>query len=427
MPLSHWRVVPPDAKEAYEMFEEGSKLTKATSTKYALVGKIDKKEGSKLSVDLRKGCELIASAAVVLHDPSAGCSRSARSHSKKLARSVLATVISLIRSYVDGTASEGGDNNVGARRTGAVWDACDRYATLPKGNRNAMRRDLMVWTSEVLETTEEFGGYLELGPAKEEGEQEEGTSEGEKEEEDRWDDFCEGNTDQYVARELPIVEACVGLMKCTKGSLNLATKALEAVGKGLPQEEVGGGDDDDDADDEGSEKKEQTRDRKKRALQWMSDLHELARASGEGVTDLGACLYPPLRLESGDDHDHDHDHDRDENDGPKKGESTSTSSSSPSSELERQIDRQRNAVLAVTRFVLGADADASSSTAKEGGDDAEEEEEEGALLPLPEPLPGELTKMASRIAANATARGEQATEALRAASETASSASSTRR
>jgi len=50
--LSHWRTLPEAVQSAYDYIQKGAELCKATSTKYALVGKINADEGANLAVRL---------------------------------------------------------------------------------------------------------------------------------------------------------------------------------------------------------------------------------------------------------------------------------------------------------------------------------------------------------------------------------------
>eukprot|EP00568_Trieres_chinensis_P001362 CAMPEP_0183293138 /NCGR_PEP_ID=MMETSP0160_2-20130417/1940_1 /TAXON_ID=2839 ORGANISM="Odontella Sinensis, Strain Grunow 1884" /NCGR_SAMPLE_ID=MMETSP0160_2 /ASSEMBLY_ACC=CAM_ASM_000250 /LENGTH=163 /DNA_ID=CAMNT_0025454203 /DNA_START=55 /DNA_END=542 /DNA_ORIENTATION=+ len=104
LPLSHWRALSTDVAAAYRMIDDGSDRIRAASTKYTLVGKVDAAEGSKLSSDLLRGCELLGTGALVLHSPPAGCGRSARRYARAACRGAVSTVEALVRSFADGTA-----------------------------------------------------------------------------------------------------------------------------------------------------------------------------------------------------------------------------------------------------------------------------------------------------------------------------------
>lgn len=274
--LSHFRQVPESVTSAYDFLRQGASLCHGTSTKYTLMGKIDEDKANEIVVDLLKGCQLVATGCLVLHQDSIGCSRSVRHSVKQAGRAIVSTVSQLVEAFVNhsatATSSDGEHpNNVGAQRTGAVWQTCDAVAKLPVGNRNAMRRDLFTYVAECNESMNEFQELIDLGPSLAE---ERGAST-----EESWDDFLTGQSDQYSADEIPVAAACLFLIKCSRGSMNVLLKACEQVGSLL---------------EEGEHVSESTQQR----LDWMSRAHDLGRAVGDGMTDLGANLYPPLQREN---------------------------------------------------------------------------------------------------------------------------------
>ena len=200
-----------------------------------------------------------------------------------------------MKSFEDGSATEGvtfinttidhNTNNVAAQKTGAVWSACENIQRqLPKGNRAAMRRDLMVWVRDCNESAEEFDEVMELGPRPEKIPEAD---------EDCGDTFEE--EEQYTEKEMAVAKASVNVMKCCKNVLGLALKACECVGENIDEALHQANQEKTDSNDEDTVPI-QTKKRKTEILQWISNLHELARAVGEGVTDFGISLYPPLDL-----------------------------------------------------------------------------------------------------------------------------------
>ena len=93
-----------------------------------------------------------------------------------------------------------------------------------------------------------------------------------------WDAaFGAVGTDQhYNTTDHTIAEPRLGILKCSRGCINVSLQAMEAVGLAI-----------NDDDDENSNNK-------KASLRWISQLHDLARRVGTGITDLGSSLYPPL-------------------------------------------------------------------------------------------------------------------------------------
>jgi hypothetical protein len=97
--------------------------------------------------------------------------------------------------------------------------------------------------------------------------------------------------EQYTESEMKVAKASVNVMKCSKNLLGLTLKACECVGDyadKLSQQC-------DQKEDDGAQQNSQ---KQKDMLQWISNLHEMARTVGEGVTNFGILLYPPLDVTS---------------------------------------------------------------------------------------------------------------------------------
>eukprot|EP00934_Nitzschia_sp_Nitz4_P004687 Nitzschia sp. Nitz4//scaffold5_size260463//125686//126744//NITZ4_000983-RA/size260463-processed-gene-0.75-mRNA-1//1//CDS//3329555343//4677//frame0 len=253
--LSHYRQIPDDVSKAYELLTEGSQLVHGTATKYTLIGKIDEEEQKKLGADLLGGCEILGAAAYSLIQDATGCSYAVRRSVQRAALGVIVNVIHLAEAFDDHTAL---DKNIGAQKTGAVWDACDKILnrTVPQGNRNAIRRELFTWTRETNDTMEEFQEMVDQGPI-------------EMDDPNEMDDLF-GTDDQYSDSDLPVAKACMGLLKCSRGTLKLSLEGCEALG----------------------DKYTETSDVK--FLDWIMQIHGFARSVGEGITDMGSVMYPPI-------------------------------------------------------------------------------------------------------------------------------------
>jgi hypothetical protein len=294
--LSHYRVLPGNLQTAYTLLLQGAQLVRATATKYALVGAIDTKDQGNLGTDLLRGCELVGAAAhVTMQDPN-GCARALREHTQKAALAIYVATLRLVEAFhPDVIPSNKSDNkhnndnvviatitvaskenNVGAQKTGAVWEACDHIINkmLPKGNRNAMRREIFTWTRECNDTMEEFEELIELGP-KDENNNNDEIDEADNEDDDYFDD--DDGEDQYPEQEMPMARACLGLLKNSRGNMKIALETCEALGQ-LEQS----GDNDD------------------TCLEAILAVHQHAKKVGEGVTDLGSLMYPPLLPQSSD-------------------------------------------------------------------------------------------------------------------------------
>ena len=257
--LSHYREIPSEVKKAYELLHQGASLVHATSTKYTLVGKISKEDQKVLSADLLRGCELIGAATLSFLQDETGCSRAVRHYSMRASLAIFVNVTRLVESFEDESALE---QNVGAQKTGAVWEACDTILNkqLPQGNRNAIRRELFTWTSECNDTMKEFQDMIDLGPGE--------TGAGDTVEEEEEDFF--GDEDQYSDVELAIATSCLGVLKCSRGTMKVTLEACEHLGS----------------------KSVETQDEKH--LDKIAQLYAYARVVGRGITDFGSLLYPPL-------------------------------------------------------------------------------------------------------------------------------------
>ncbi|MGK3739862.1 MAG: hypothetical protein ACI90V_006709 [Bacillariaceae sp.] len=283
--LSHYRVLPDNVTTAYDLLQQGVQLVRHTSTKYALIGAINTNEQSTLGDDLLRGCELIGAAIHVTIEDSSGCSRAVRRYNQKAVLAIYIATLRLVEAFHPETirlssssatainittvqAVATAENNVGAQKTGVVWEACDHILNkmLPQGNRNAIRREIFTWTRECNDTMEEFQEMIDLGP-REAGVVEDNAIEEEDEDEDDFDD-----EEQYTDDDLPIAKACFGLLKISRGNLKIALETLEALGNKANNE---------------------TQDNDE-YLESIAKVHEYARIVGEGVTDLGSVMYPPL-------------------------------------------------------------------------------------------------------------------------------------
>lgn len=308
--LSHYREIPENIVTAYGLTVQGAQLVKATATKYALIGAIDTKDQGSLGADLLKGCELIGAAIHATTRDSCGCARAVQHYNQKAALSVYIATLRLVQAFhpelvatSSGSSNPGAtitstisaigsktvattgqiatkENTVGAQKTGAVWEACDHITNkmLPQGNRNAMRRELFTWTRECNDTMEEFEELIEMGPKeKDEGENDNEADEGYA---------CFGGLggdDQYSEEEMPIARACLGLLKNSRGNMKITMETCEALGKKLETDNT----------NESQTNKEH--------LEAILKIHQHARKVGEGVTDLGSLMYPPLLPQSTDD------------------------------------------------------------------------------------------------------------------------------
>jgi len=298
-PLTHYRQLPEPVVQAKDFLYNGAVVLHSTATKYSLLGTVDQVEQNKLKEDLIRGCNVMATGCVLVHEKAVGCSRALRKHIKRACRAVIDAVLQLVESFYNGSALV---DHVGAQKAGIVWQACDVIIEkkVPIGNRNAIRRDLYVYMMECQETMGEFNGLIEKGAAPPQpktddkakasttSENDKNKKEGEDDEDEddendaAWDAFAE-DEQLYLEQELPVATACVALVKVSRGTMNLTLQALEAVGSVLQEFLV-------------NERDPTPKDRAR--FEWMERLYTLALKVGDGMTDFGTNLYPALDLKA---------------------------------------------------------------------------------------------------------------------------------
>jgi hypothetical protein len=173
-----------------------------------------------------------------------------------------------------------------APKTGAIWEACEKIGKLPSNNRNAMRRDLLTWMMECQDTMDEFAELL-LVPTTATN-----ATTNNAVDMTTWEMFTSGQSDEYTVDEQPIAVASLALIKCSRGSLKVTLNACEAIGNHIvatTSSSTTTTTNDNHNERPGSESH--------RYLSWISKLHDAARAVGDGMTDLGSLMYPPLELD----------------------------------------------------------------------------------------------------------------------------------
>jgi hypothetical protein len=141
-----------------------------------------------------------------------------------------------------------------------------------------MRRELLVWSKDCTESICEFEGMLSSSPS---SRNDRSCSDEDEDEED------DGMEESYAESEMAVARASVNVMKCSKNVLGLILAACECVGEradtySMPSPA--------DIRDDGVDAASTTT----TALRYVTDLQGMARSVGEGVTDLGVLLYPPL-------------------------------------------------------------------------------------------------------------------------------------
>lgn len=238
-PISHYRQVPPDLMHAYEILAQAASLIHATATKYTLLGKAGGASQLPLSKELLRGAQLLGTATLLFFEH--GASTALRKHVKRAARSIVGSLMSLVEAFLDESAMT---DSIGAQKTGVVWSTCDTvlHKKIPVGNRSAMRREWLTFRADCNETIEEFQALLDADPV---ADGEEGFDE----------------IERYTEDEIPVVSACLALIKCSRGCINVTMQACEALGEAR--------------------------------LEWINSVFDLSVAVGVGVTDLGTLMYAP--------------------------------------------------------------------------------------------------------------------------------------
>jgi len=304
--LGFWREMNPDIVTAYKLMEEGSKYVKSMSTKYTLMGKVSSSSQSHIDLanELLRGAEQIATGASFLLQN--GCGRSCQKAIQDGVRNTISSLASLIQLFLQKEPTRENDDTFQTavnRKTGVVWTTCDELMLLPKGNRSAIRREILGWIRDCMETMEEFQLLLEKQPPQSIAPESHvdlhhmhklslgdrqpcSVAEGNM---TQWDEFCTGQDDDlyYSILEKAIVESCLALIKCSRGTLKLTLETCEVAGELLSV-----------ATAKIPTTTTTTAVQDKQILQWIGTLSDVAKAVGEGVTNLGMQLYPSLQLEA---------------------------------------------------------------------------------------------------------------------------------
>ena len=267
VPLTHYRQLPEPISQARDFFINGAALIHGTSTKYSLLGLVDQYEQTKLTEELMRGCNVIATGCVLVHERPVGSGRALRRHVKQACRAIIDAVWQMVQSFYDGSALV---DHMGAQKTGVVWQTCDVLTEkkLPIGNRNAMRRDLFTYMMECQETMDEFQGLVDKGPAPPEAASSKEDDDANGEEEDNFAEFME-NDQLFAEKEIAIAQAGIAIVKISRGTINLTLQALEGIGSFLQESLV-------------NERDPSPRDRSR--LEWMERLYGHAVSVGDGST-----------------------------------------------------------------------------------------------------------------------------------------------
>lgn len=72
-----------------------------------------------------------------MHSSNMGLGRSARTYVKRATRAIIASIISLVESFDEGSARIK-ESSIGAQKTGAVWECCEKLKAVPQVSVNAI-------------------------------------------------------------------------------------------------------------------------------------------------------------------------------------------------------------------------------------------------------------------------------------------------
>jgi cell division septum initiation protein DivIVA len=261
--LSHYQQLPDAVSQAYALLTNGAQLVHATSTKYTLLRKDHHRE--ELAQELLRGCQSLGAGCFALHDDASGCARSVRAYSKHACRAIVHTVAQLMQTVLEEEETISESTTTAAQRTGAVWQACSVILerTLPIGNRNTIRRDLFTYRNQCSETMQEFSDLIDLGASEDE-------------------DNVDVMNEQYATSdEVNVAVAALTLIKCSRGCINAVLQACDAIGNQVGSAAVDKHTDNNDTP----------------VLGYISQWLDHAHAVGDGMTDLGMAMYPPLQLD----------------------------------------------------------------------------------------------------------------------------------
>ncbi len=131
------------------MLNESTSRLHDASTRYTLVAKAATPGADDVGVDglaseLLCGTKLLGASCLLLFSPGCGMCCPLRMYARQYVRGPGESITLLVRHFVGRRESrvvDVKDGSEGARRAGAVWDACDKIKSLLwRGNRSTMRR-----------------------------------------------------------------------------------------------------------------------------------------------------------------------------------------------------------------------------------------------------------------------------------------------
>jgi Grap2 and cyclin-D-interacting len=331
----HYSVLPPELQQIYDTLHQQTTVIYNTVTKYTLLQQInstntkncnnrcqmDTDAVTAIGNDLFAACQILVACIMTLHtNQGLGCAPATCRHAKRAVHQILHAVVALIQAFFPNPDTPPLDP---AQRTGVVWDACHNIIgplsthssssnsqqnetlnsksntpqklipTIPLGNRNAIRRDLLQFKLECQDTIREFELLWSQSRdrrttlSQQQQQQQPSSSSHSNGKYDDNDDDDEDDVEEEdfeddefytTARELKIVTPCLALLKCSRGALNITVNMIDHIGMSIVQHNL----DENDV---------------RQKYRWIQSLTELIHDVGMGVTELGATMYPPLTEE----------------------------------------------------------------------------------------------------------------------------------
>ena len=345
--MNHYSVIPTELQELYDTIHQHTTMIHTTVTKYTLLHQMvvrssndsdirsNDSHGAIVAImkDLLHSCQILVACTMALYHTNdddhnneirtnhttntIGAAPSLCRHTKNAIHQIIHSVVQLLQVFpVQSSCATNSTSTTStttsttamdpAQRTGVVWEACETIigvttattttttkkrmtTTIPLGNRNAIRRDILQYKLECQDTIQEF--ELLLQQSQEQMNHHHKTSSSKNnnnKDEDENDDSDDDEEEFYTTlHEIKIVTPCVALLKCSRGVLNITLNMIDHIGMSIvvPNSTTTNHSmTDDDHDDNNNRQK----------YIWMQHMCQEIQFIGIGLTELGATLYPPL-------------------------------------------------------------------------------------------------------------------------------------
>ena len=343
--MNHYSVIPTELQELYDTIHQHTTMIHTTVTKYTLLHQMvvrssndsdirsNDSHGAIVAImkDLLHSCQILVACTMALYHTNdddhnneirtnhttntIGAAPSLCRHTKNAIHQIIHSVVQLLQVFP--VQSSCATNSTGtttssttttamdpAQRTGVVWEACETIigvttattttttkkrmtTTIPLGNRNAIRRDILQYKLECQDTIQEFELLLQQSQEQMNHHHETSSSKNNNnnDDEDENDDSDDDEEEFYTTlHEIKIVTPCVALLKCSRGVLNITLNMIDHIGMSIVVPNSTTTNNSMTDDDNNNRQK----------YIWIQHLCQEIQFIGIGVTELGATLYPPL-------------------------------------------------------------------------------------------------------------------------------------